>query len=199
MDLTFLQISTSSYRTTNPPVAESSALTVIKQAVPFGAPRFLFQVKESRNADERRAEYPLTGAQFDEIAALFNRLRLKELLIEQLNRPAAPAPLPQQCGGSSQTTLSFTANGVTVTAGDPPQETTELTRHLQALRGAFVSEDPSMQRAPDLSAIGFALAPVPAPVPAPQQNRGLAEGEWFCPNCGSRNSGAFCTECGTKR
>ena len=199
MDISFLQINTSSYRTTNPPVSESSSLTVIKQSFPFGAPRFLFQVQESRNADERRAEYPLTGAQFDEIVALFERLQLKELLIERLNRPTAPAPVPQQCGGSSQTALSFTANGVTVTAGDPPQETAELTRHLQVLRNAFVREDPSMQRAPDPNVIGFAPAPGSAPAPALQLDRVLAEGEWFCPNCGVRNNGAFCTECGTQR
>ncbi len=26
-----------------------------------------------------------------------------------------------------------------------------------------------------------------------------AEGEWFCPKCGARNNGSFCTKCGTKR
>lgn len=26
-----------------------------------------------------------------------------------------------------------------------------------------------------------------------------AEGEWFCPSCGTKNSGNFCTNCGTKK
>ena len=45
---------------------------------------------------------------------------------------------------------------------------------------------------------------VPAPQPAPQSQPRTANpsaptaaaGEWFCPMCGARNSGKFCTECG---
>jgi hypothetical protein len=44
---------------------------------------------------------------------------------------------------------------------------------------------------------------VPAPQPAPQSppqtppSAGApAPGEWFCTQCGARNSGKFCTECG---
>ena len=201
MDITFLQISTASCRTTNPPVSESRTLTVIKQLHPFGEPRFLFQVKERRNAAERQAEYPLTCAQFNEIAGLFERLQLKDLLLEKLNSPVQ-TPLPQPCGGSSRTVLSFTANGVTVTADDPPQETDALARHLQTLCTAFVSEDPSMRSAPDPSVPGMAPAPVPAAAPAPTQmqpDRGLAPDEWFCSTCGQKNNGAFCTECGKER
>lgn len=35
--------------------------------------------------------------------------------------------------------------------------------------------------------------------PTPTYTGTAQEGEWFCPNCGSRNNGSFCTKCGTKR
>ena len=199
MDLAVLQISASSYRTTNPPISESRSLTVLKEASPFGEPRFLFRVSESYNADERRAEYPLTRTQYDEIVGLFERLRLKEALFARLNEQSAPVMLPPQVGGSSRTVLSFTANGVTMTTGDPPQEMFELTQHLQKLRNAFVRDDPSMQNEPAPPMPGFAGAPVFTPAPPPQPDRPLAEGEWFCPTCGQRNGGAFCSECGTPK
>ena len=42
-----------------------------------------------------------------------------------------------------------------------------------------------------------AFWPVPTPPPTkPVQAAPAAAGEWFCPMCGARNSGKFCTECG---
>jgi hypothetical protein len=34
------------------------------------------------------------------------------------------------------------------------------------------------------------------PPPKPKQAAPAAAGEWYCPMCGARNSGRFCTECG---
>ncbi len=41
----------------------------------------------------------------------------------------------------------------------------------------------------------FPPAQTPPPAP-PKQAAPAAPGEWFCPMCGARNSGKFCTECG---
>lgn len=200
MDITFLQISTGSYRTTNPPVSESRTWTVSKEPVPFGEPRLLFRVKESYNASERQAEYPLTRAQYDEIVGLFERLRLQELLLARLNETPAPVYMPPMAGGSSRTILSFTANGVTVTAADPPQEMSALTQHLQTLRNAFADDTSTAQPAPMPPMAGVAPAPPMAGVtPAPTAKPESAAGEWYCPACGQPNRGAFCTECGQKK
>jgi membrane protease subunit (stomatin/prohibitin family) len=32
-----------------------------------------------------------------------------------------------------------------------------------------------------------------------QNNQAPAQGQWFCPNCGTKNTGNFCTNCGTKK
>ena len=42
----------------------------------------------------------------------------------------------------------------------------------------------------------------PAPAPAKEEKAEApkaAEGTWFCPNCGAKNNGAFCSSCGTKK
>ena len=192
MEITLLQIGTSSYRTTNPPVSQSQTLTVCKQAVPFGAPCFVFRTEECFNGSERKAEHPLTAAQFDEIVGLFERLRLVELLFARLNETPAPAFLPPMAGGSSRTVLSFTANGVTVTASDPPQEMFE---RLQELRNTFADGEPPLPHPPGAPIFGAAPAPVPPPIPKTKEP---ADG-WFCPNCGQKNTGTFCSECGQKR
>ncbi len=45
-----------------------------------------------------------------------------------------------------------------------------------------------------------AFPPAQTPPPAPTKEPGpAAPGEWFCPMCGTRNRGNFCTECGTKK
>ncbi len=191
MDITFLQITTSDYRTTNPPVSESKELTVCKEALPFGAPRFFLRSTERYNTNERKTEHPLTPAQFDEAAALFERLRLGELLFARLNEAPAPTYTPPMAGGSSQTVLSFTANGVTVTAADPPREVFELFRHLRALQNTFA--DPNLPR-PDVPG---QFPCERAPAPAPKQSE-QTDG-WQCPSCGWRNTGAFCTECGQQK
>ena len=38
------------------------------------------------------------------------------------------------------------------------------------------------------------VAPAEAPVVTP-----MASGDWYCPNCGAANSGAFCGSCGTAK
>ena len=198
MNITSLQFSSGSYRTTNPPISESHALTVCKDAPPFGEPRFLLRVKDCFNAHEQNAEYPLTRAQYDEITALFERLRVDELLFKRMHEDPVSSMIPPQVGGESHTALTFTANGVSVTVSNPPQETFELLQHLQSLRAAFAKDDPSAMPDPNPSIYGIAVPPS-APQPKPQPSGTLAAGEWFCPNCGQRNSGAFCSECGTPR
>ena len=41
-------------------------------------------------------------------------------------------------------------------------------------------------------------APAPAPAPAPQVQEPASIG-WICPQCGTENTGNFCSNCGTKK
>ena len=62
--------------------------------------------------------------------------------------------------------------------------------------GAYAQQQPQVQRYNQQSQQQQYQQPQPQYQQQPQQQ---VQSNWFCPNCGTQNSGAFCSGCGTPR
>ena len=180
MNITKIEITTASYKTTNPPISERSSISALNG--PCGA-ELVFE--GSCNDSEYCRRYHLSAELFQQLVQQFEALQIKTAMLEKLEQP--PQPRLDMVGGSQSGTVSFSANGVTVTADSDGINTAPLVAKMRELEQQcgepYVNTSSGGSSVPFRMGIGVAAAP-PARV---------------CPNCGKPSTfGDFCSDCGTK-
>ena len=189
MGISELVFSSGSYKTTNPPISESSST-----ALEIGADGAVLTCKSTYNGAEGCKKFNVPQAEVDGLLALFAQLGVKAYILNAIANP--PPPMPPYMGGMESSAFSFTENGESLEVNSVDGAVLEFVNRLCSLQqscGApFFEQKPPQQEG---AAFGMA-APVSVQQPAAPSP---AQCSWYCPNCGAPNNGRFCTECGTPK
>ncbi len=201
LKITAIGFSYRSYASTNPP-RDISNLTEFYEE--YGG-NYRIKTCNFINGLEITKIYAVEKEKAGEITALFESLGITDDVAAKLRGGPDPV-MPPVTGGSESHGFSFTANGIRVDCNYIPscaQTLCEKIKEITAQCGEPVSEKTAGEDRNAKYYAGLGIVPVEgAPGftaqtdTAPASGPPLSEGEWFCPLCGNRNTGAFCSECG---
>ena len=192
----------SSYATTNPPTSSVKEYNLSRKI--DGS--IVLDTSVGSNGAICRKTFSVPKEIFDEITLLFESENLMQAIADKLNSEPKPVP-PAMVGGMVSESLSFMADGMIITLLSIPPQAREIINRLSGAAdrcGEPIFEDDTGKDkiAEMLSNINMAqtiLNQSKEKKSAPSEPK-PAEGEWFCTNCGHKNSSAkFCVECGTQK
>lgn len=210
MNLTEIRYTYSRFASTNPPQNISNTLDLrIRQN------KYELEKTAYHNGLTETKFFAVPKEKFEEFSRMFEALDILGAVSADFASAAAEPSVSQTVGGGENHAITFIAGKISIACFYLPDAAKPIVAKLGILADecgdpVFENTTGADMNSKDYDPVAAAMATVAkieamkkgtaASAPHSTGNSPRSDGEWFCTECGHKNSNSkFCTECGTKR